>query len=291
MIGRKQSLEGKRVFITGAASGIGAMVAEVLAAEGARLFLVDIDLDAVRAVAHRCKSIAYNNFQPVHVNWARCDITNRERVDVVVGRAVGNMGGLDVVFANAGIAKPVALEGDIDVADWILDVNFKGTRYTVDACSPHIRASNGYILVNASMGAIVLLPLMGTGYGPSKVASAALGQTVNLHFKGTGAKCGVLYMAEHNTPMEEEFEDEAVKVLFEDNPWLAKAHRKRDPRKAVRAIVWAMEHRPLNVHVPFYTVLARWFPAVPNWVVRNYLVQNPQRALEVLRKRHAETTE
>ena len=87
--------------------------------------------------------------------------------------------------------------------------------------------------------------------------------------------------------MEREFEDEAVKALFEDNPRLARAHRLRDPQKAVQRIIWAMKTRPLYVHAPRYTVFARYFPAVPNWFVRNYLIQDPQRALAMIRERNA----
>ena len=287
MLGIKQSLYDKKVLITGAGSGIGALTAKALAAKGAVLYLADINDAAVGAVAKRCKQIADEHGFPVRVYDSRCDVTSQDSVIRMVGKAVGCMGGLDIVFANAGIGKPVALEGDVDVADWILDVNFRGVRYTVDACLPHIRVSKGQILVNASMGAIVLLALMAPGYGASKAAVAAFGQGVNLHLMNTGASCTTVFMAEHNTPMEEEFNHPAVQALFEDNPRLAKAHLKRSPYKAVRVIVRAMETRQLFVHAPRYTRLARYFPAVPNWFVRTYLIQNPQRALAILREQSA----
>lgn len=284
MPGHDQSLIGKKVFITGAGSGIGAMTAEALAMRGAVLYLTDVNFLAIERVGRKCRQLAEQAGGQAY--WSKLEVTDQHAVQKSVDWAAERMSGIDIVFANAGIAKPVGLVGDVHVADRILDVNLRGTRYTVDAGLPHILRSNGYILVNASMGAIVLLPLMGAAYGASKAAAAALGQTVNLQLKGTGARCGVLYMAEHDTPMEEEFEDEAVKVLFEDNPRLAKAHRKRDPRSAVAAIVRGMEERSSHVHAPLYTMLARWFPAVPNWFVRNYLMQNPQRAIEVLRRRY-----
>lgn len=287
MLTRKQSLSRKKILITGAGSGIGELTAKELASRGADLYLTDINYQAVEAVAIQCKEIAKRDGMAIRVEYSRCDVANASQVQRMVNRTVGFLGGLDIVFANAGIGKPAALEGDVDVIERILDINHKGVVYTVDACLPHIRSSKGYILVNASMGAVVLLALMAVGYGASKAAAAAFAQGVNLHFIGTGARCATLYMAEHNTPLEAEFESEAVQALFEDNPWLTRLHKKRDPQKAVRAIVRAMETRPLFVHAPWYTVLARWFPAVPNWLIRNYVIQNPQRALKMLREQSA----
>lgn len=287
MIGRRQSLEGQTALITGASGGLGSEVAKRLASKGVKLFLTDHSSrkQELVEVVVECQQIAEaHGFEP-EVDWEYCDVRSASLVSDMVEKAVQFLGRLDIVFVNAGIAKPVALGGDIDVADQVMAVNFKGVQNTVDACLPYIEKSKGYILVNASMGAIVLLVLMATAYGASKAAAAALAQGVNMHFKGTGARCAALFLAEHDTPMEKEFEDEAVVALFEDNPRLARAHRKRDPEKAVNAIVRAMEKRRLYVHAPYYTILARWFPAVPNWVVRNFLVQNPQRALKILRDR------
>jgi short-subunit dehydrogenase len=172
-----------------------------------------------------------------------------------------------------------------------MGINTAGVFNTIEASASHIRASGGYVLVNASMGGIVMLPLMGGGYSPSKAAASALGQTMNLHFIGTEATSGVLLLAEHNTPLERKFEDPVVKQLMRDNPRLRKSHKKRDPKKAVQAVIRGMEHRSLYVHAPRYTVLARYFPAIVNWFVRTYMVQNPQPALEMLRARSASQLE
>ena len=284
---RKQSLQGKKIFITGAGSGIGKMTAKALAATGAELFLADIDLDSLKEVSRECQYIAIAHIRATRVHWARCDVVDAAQVKKVVDKAVGAMGGLDIVFANAGIGDLVGFEGDSHVFDRILGINTTGVLNTIESCSAHIRASKGYVMVNASMGGIVVLPLMGGGYSPSKAAASTLGQALNLHFIGTGARCGVLLLAEHNTPLEQKFEDPVVKQLMRDNLRLKKSHKKRDPMKAVQAIIRGMEHRSLYVHAPRYTVLARYFPAIVNLFVRTYLVQNPQPALEMLRARNA----
>lgn len=288
MFARKQLLYGKKILITGAGSGIGAMTAEALAVRGANLYLSDIDYQAVEQVALRCRAIAYAGCYPSRVDYSRCDVGDTQAVNRMVNRAVGFMNGLDIVFANAGIGDLVGLDGDSNVFDRIMRVNTYGVQNTIDACASHIRASKGYVLVNNSMGGIVILPLMGGGYSPSKAASSNLGQALNLHFIGTGARCGGLYLAEHNTPLEKKFDDPIVQRLFDDNPRLKKVHKKRKPERAVKAVVRGMEHRSLYVHAPRYTVLARYFPAIVNWFVRTYLVQNPQPALEMLRARIAD---
>lgn len=285
MLFQKQSLKGKRVFITGAGSGIGAMTAAALAARGANLYLTDKNLHAVHEVGKECRTIAERVGGQVY--WLSLDVSNRAAVHKVVNWAAERMGGLDIVFANAGIGDLVAFEGDSYMFDRIMGVNTNGVLNTIDACSAHIRASSGYVLVNASMGALAVLPLMGGGYSASKAAALVLAQTLNLHFIGTGARGGVLLLSEHNTPLEQKFEDPVAVQLMRDNPRLRKSHKKRNPMKAVRAAIGGMEHRSLYVHAPRYTVLGRYFPAVVNWFIRSYLVQNPQPALEMLRARTA----
>lgn len=285
MSGHAQSLNEKGIVITGAASGIGRLTAMTLARRNSvKLFLIDVN-EEVANVAHTCNLIADVNGHEPRVSYAVCSVTDRKRVQEVIDDAAHKMGGIDIVFANAGIGRAVSLErdGDMEIADLTLDINFRGVRYTVDACRSHLVKSGGYALVNASMGAIVILPLMGMAYGPSKAAAAVFGHATNLHFAGTDAVCGVLFLSEHNTPMENEFSSPLVRQLFRDNPRLRKGHKKRDPRKAVAAVIKAMEERPLNVHAPRYTVLARYFPAIPNWFVRKYLVQDMRGTLQFAR--------
>lgn len=283
MSAQTDTLRGKAVLITGAASGLGKMTATALARRGVKLFLIDID-DSVAEVAYICGKIQEVNGYDSCVGYEACSVTDYGLVQEAVDRAAELMGGIDIVFANAGIGKVVSLYGDMDIADATIDINFKGVRYTVAAASRYIEASQGYVLVNASMGGVVILPLMGMAYSPSKAAAATFGQAMNLHFTGSGACCGVLYLSEHNTPMENEFSNPLAKQLFRDNKLLRYGHKKRNPLNAVNAIIRAMEKRSLSVHEPGYTRLARYFPALVNWIVRRYMVRDMRGTLDLARQ-------
>src|SRR5688500_19091850 len=91
----RASLGGKRILITGAARGIGAALAERLAAHGARLALVGLEPETMAAVAERCGEGTF---------VAECDVSNREQVTQAIDTAAEALGGLDVGVANAGIA-------------------------------------------------------------------------------------------------------------------------------------------------------------------------------------------
>ena len=187
------SLEGRRVLITGAARGIGAALAERLHERGARLSVVGLEEDLLEQVAARCGG--------AHV--ARCDVGDREQVERAVDGAVGALGGLDVVVANAGIAAQMPMVGgDPTVMERTLRVNVLGVFYTLRAAGPHISHRNGYALPIASVAAALHLPLMGA-YNASKAASEAIGNTLRVELRGTGARVGVGYFAEIETDMTE----------------------------------------------------------------------------------------
>jgi NAD(P)-dependent dehydrogenase (short-subunit alcohol dehydrogenase family) len=184
-------LTGRRVFITGAARGIGAALAERLHQRGARVAVAGLEPELLAEVADRCGGAP----------WTACDVSDQEQVDAAVDRAVGELGGLDVVVANAGIAAQLPMVGgDPDVMRRTLDVNVMGAYLTLRAAGPHISHRQGYAVAVASMGAAVHLPLMGA-YSASKAAVEAIGNTLRVELRPSGARVGVAYFAELDTDM------------------------------------------------------------------------------------------
>ena len=185
------SLAGRRVLITGAARGIGAALARRLYERGARVALVGLEDDLLAAVAARCGDAP----------WEHCDVADREQVERAVANAVKALGGLDVVVANAGIAAQLPLVGgDPAVMERTIQVNVLGVYYTLRAAGPHISHKRGYALPIASVGAAVHLPLMGA-YSASKAAVEAIGNTLRIELRPSGARVGVGYFAEIDTDM------------------------------------------------------------------------------------------
>jgi NAD(P)-dependent dehydrogenase (short-subunit alcohol dehydrogenase family) len=185
------SLEGRRVLITGAARGIGAALAQRLHERGARVALVGLEPELLAEVARACGGAP----------WREADVANQAQLDAAVGEIVAELGGLDVVVANAGIATQFPLlEGDPAVLEKMLSVNVMGSYLTLRAAGPHIKASGGYALVVASLAAAVQLPLLGA-YSASKAATEAIGNTLRSEIRQSGAKVGVAYFAELDTEM------------------------------------------------------------------------------------------
>ena len=204
MAERASKLDGRRVLITGAARGIGAALAERLHERGARVALVGLEEDLLASVAARCGDAW----------WTECDVTEREAVEEAVEGAVGHLGGLDVVVANAGVAAQLPIiGGDPEVMERTLAVNVLGVYYTLRAAGPHISHPDGYALPIASVAAALHLPMMGA-YCASKAGVEALGNSLRIELKPTGARVGVAYFAEIDTDMTSRgFGTEAAGVL------------------------------------------------------------------------------
>jgi NAD(P)-dependent dehydrogenase (short-subunit alcohol dehydrogenase family) len=185
------SLAGRRVLITGAARGIGALTARRLHERGARVALLGIEPDLLRTVAADCGGAP----------WVECDVTDRDGVAAAVTEAVQALGGLDVAFANAGTAAQMTLiEGDASVWDATMAVNVAGSYNLVRAAGPHVSHPGGYFLLTASLAAAVHLPLM-SAYCASKAAVESLGDSLRIELRPSGARVGVAYYAELDTDM------------------------------------------------------------------------------------------
>lgn len=136
-------LSDKRVLITGASSGIGLLAASAFAAEGARTALLARGGEALeQAVRDR----------QLDALVLAVDVTDRAAVERTVEDASEQLGGLDVVVANAAAgAFGHFLEVDADDFDRVIDVTFRGSVNVIRAALPRLRASHGTIVATGSL--------------------------------------------------------------------------------------------------------------------------------------------
>ena len=271
------SLAGRRVLITGAARGIGAALAHRLYERGARLALIGLEPEQLEEVARSCGEAP----------WEACDVGDRVQVDRTVGTVVEALGGLDVVVANAGIAAQLPLvDGNPHTMERILRVNVLGVYNTVRAAGPHISHSNGYALLVSSVAAAVHLPLMGA-YSASKAAVEALGNTLRIELKSSGAKVGVAYFAELDTDMTHRgFGTKAARQL-PATKWFVHI---TPLESGINGIERGIARRARRVVVPWWTAGAMPFRMVVQPFADRITQGNLERALQTAREENAPLT-
>ena len=185
------TLAGRRVLITGAARGIGALTARKLHERGARVALLGLEPELLAQTAAQCGDAPYYE----------CNVTDRDEVGEAVAAAVDRLGGLDVAVANAGVGAQLPLiGGDPHIWDQTMAVNVNGTYNLIHAAGPHIEHRDGYFLLTASLAVAVHGPLM-AAYSASKAAVEALGNSLRIELRPSGARVGVAYFAELDTDM------------------------------------------------------------------------------------------
>ena len=155
-------LAGRRIVITGAASGMGRDIARLFAQEGAKLALLDRNEAGAREVADELAASAYG-----------CDVADRGQVDTVIAQADAELGGIDGLVNAAGILI-TKLFDELDPESWdrMLAINLTGPYNIVRAALPALRKTERATIVNiASISA--LMPMAGTaGYSASKAGLA-----------------------------------------------------------------------------------------------------------------------
>jgi NAD(P)-dependent dehydrogenase (short-subunit alcohol dehydrogenase family) len=134
--------EGVRVLVTAGAAGIGLAIARAFMAEGAAVYVCDIDADALARVPSTAPG----------VKSGRCDMGDRAAIGAMVEAAVAALGGLDVLVNNAGIGGPTAPVETLAPDDWdaVLRVNLTSMFDTSRLAIPHLRRSSRGAIVNLS---------------------------------------------------------------------------------------------------------------------------------------------
>ena len=174
VLDRLFAVRGRRVLVTGAASGLGFAFAEVLADCGARVMLADIDSELLE------RSTGALAARGLDVRSQVVDVSDIAQVRAAVDRLVDQAGGLDVVFGNAGIAASPGFVVDggqtIDgveagTLDPVLAVNFHGVVNTIAAAAGLMkRQGSGRIIVTSSTAGLRPEPFVCYGYVASKAA-------------------------------------------------------------------------------------------------------------------------
>lgn len=181
-----------RVIVTGAASGIGRAVAELLGNGSHQLLLSDRDGDGLQAVA-----------AAIGPQAAICitDLGAADCGDVLVAAALAHMGGIDAVVSNAGIIAGAPLvDQTIEQFDRIYAINTRATWLIAKAAHPHLAASRGALVATASMSATQPTPGLGF-YSSSKAALIMLVRQLSLEWGGDGIRCNTVSPGPTYTPM------------------------------------------------------------------------------------------
>ena len=162
----------QRVILTAGASGIGLEIARAMHGLGAKVWVCDVDNDALEAAAEALPGLG----------TMVCDVSDEAACAAFVDRATIDMGGLDILVNNAGIAGPAAAVQDIDPEDWrrCFDINVNGQFYMARAAIPHIKQNaGGSIVCMASVAGKYAFPLR-SPYAASKAAVIALARSLSV---------------------------------------------------------------------------------------------------------------
>src|SRR5690349_14938340 len=235
-------LSGRTVLITGAAGGIGAATAALMAERGATLVLVDLDAHGLEQTV---KEIGDD--QAIGVV---ADVTDLASLEAAVAQGVDRFGGLDGVLANAGIGSFGTVLG-VDPAAFrrVVDVNLTGVFHTVRAALPSVIERQGYVLVVSSLAAFAAAPGMAS-YDASKAGVEHLANALSLEMKPHGVAVGSAHMSWIETTMVQEARQDLPTFGEMIDSLPPPLNRTTDVQTCAQAFVEAFEKRSRRVYVP-----------------------------------------
>ena len=239
-------VNGRTVFITGAARGIGAASAERLHAKGANVALVGLEPDRLLENAARLgdRAMAFE-----------ADVTDLGSLERAVAATVERFGAIDVAIANAGIAFSDALAtAPVEHVERTLAVNLLGVWRTDRAVISQIQERRGYLLNISSLSAVAHAPLMGA-YTCAKAGVEALTDALRMESAPSGARVGCAYFGFIDTDLvRESFALPSVQAMTSKTPAFM-----RNPvplPRAIDAIERGIERRSARIWAP------RWVGAM-----------------------------
>jgi len=260
----RRSLNNKRILITGASSGIGAVLAHLLAKEGADLVLLARRKDRLQDLADQIKQ-QHDNRKVILVDG---DVTDPDVRHRAIQSAVEQLGGLDILINNAGVGAMARIENTTqETLRRVFEVNFFALFELTQSALPYLKQGKEPMVVNlSSIVGLRGVPHYGV-YGSAKFAVTGLSETMRAEFSKYGID--VLLVCPGTT--QTEFFD----VLHQATsaPDLPKHRPVTSEYVAVR-IVRAMKRgkRKIIPYLPaaFLDKLNRLCPRFVDWIMSKY---------------------
>ncbi len=239
-----RDLAGQVVVVTGAARGIGALLAGRLAARNAHVALLGLEPGELASVSASCGP---------HSRWWEVDVTDQRALADVAAAVRDAYDRIDVVVANAGIAiGGPFIHSDPPAFARVIEVNLLGSVATARAFLPALLESRGYLLQVASLAALAPAPMM-AAYCASKSGVEAFAHAVRAEVAHHGVRVGVAYLSWTDTDMVRGADENAA--LREMRAGLPFPVRRTNPAApAVDALIHGISKRAPRVYGQ------RWLP-------------------------------
>lgn len=248
------SVNGKVVFITGGARGVGEEVARRLRKKGAKLVLTDLDEAPLTALAAELGD--------EHVMTALADVRDLPAMQKAADAAVERFGGIDIVLANAGIASfGSVMQVDPEAFKRVIDVNVVGVFNTVRATLPAVIDRRGYVLVVSSLAAFTSAPGL-AAYHASKAGAEYFANTLRLEVAHLGVDVGSAHMSWIDTPLVQDAKADlsTFREMLTKMPGPLK--QTTTVAKCGEAFVKGIEGRKKRIYCPDWVGLFRWIRPV-----------------------------
>jgi 3-oxoacyl-[acyl-carrier protein] reductase len=191
-----QRLTDQVAIVTGGAQGVGRGIASVLAAEGARVVIADVD------DAHADSTVATLRKQGLEALAVTTDVCDRTSTDAMAALVVAEHGRIDILAANAGI-YPATPIGEIDDALWdrVMDINVKGAFRVVQACLPTmISRRYGRVVLTSSITGPITGQTGFSHYGASKAAMLGFMRSAAVELATSGVTVNAVLPGNVQTP-------------------------------------------------------------------------------------------
>ena len=202
-------LAGKVAFITGASSGIGKATALLFAQEGAKVIVLSTTPEEIDETVAQIQEVGGEALAVV------ADISKPKDMQRAVKKAVDAFGGLDIVFANAGINGVWAPIEELEPDDWdkTIETNLRGTFLTLKYTFPHLKERGGAMMVTSSVNGTRLFKGARIAYSCTKAGQVVLVKSLAVDFAKHGVRINAICPGAIETNIDQSTEARDTEVV------------------------------------------------------------------------------